>query len=54
MWLDEGIDSGNIIFSKKTLENSKRLNFRRVNTSYKSSPKYVFRYIKKIEFDEKT
>ena len=55
MWLDEGIDSGNIIFSKKTLENSKRLSFREIhNQVINQAHSMYLDVLRKLNFDEKS
>ena len=55
MWLDEGIDSGNIIFSKKTLENSKRLNFREIHKQVINQAQSMYLdTLRKLNVDEKS
>ena len=55
MWLDEGIDSGNIIYSKKTLENSKGLGFREIHKKVLNQAHSMYLdVLRKLNFDEKS
>ena len=55
MWLDEGIDSGNIIYSNQTLEYGKRLSFKEIhNMVINQAHSMYLDVIRKLNFDEKS